>query len=207
MGQYLGERKIGTCESMYYMRLKEAQKLAEQGAKDNDGILFSDYLKDDVTRFRFPFPTEDTPDGIGDIRAMQEAWNKGFDIPAGCIEVNHQTITTHNAHTEGGYGLNIFLPCPYSKAFRDLGLKMSMGGAGEQFLTVRYQAIRDGKEKTIFACARCGQEQRFDDEDVENIKARAIEYFSVYDTRGKGDSYRGNQGLYDYATEIINRIK
>ena len=42
MGQYLKQQKIGTCESMYYLTLSEAQALAKQEAQDDDGITFDD---------------------------------------------------------------------------------------------------------------------------------------------------------------------
>lgn len=234
MGQYIKDRKIGTCESMYYMRLSEAQELARIGARDNDGVAFAEYLKDGATRFRFPFPDEDILDGDlaggdndgGDIEKMQKVYNAGFSIPAGGVEVNHDRICLHNEHEGGGHGINIFIPCPYSKEFREQGIKTSTGGSGEQWLKVRYFAMRAENPQcvctaacgagmghrsltvhTIFACARCGQEQRFGADDVERIKARAREYFAVYDRTGKNDSYGGNQGLYDYAMKVIARIK
>lgn len=201
MGQYLGQRKIGTCEMMYYMRLEEAQELAEQGAKDNDGISFTEYLADGQTKFRFPFPDEDQ--GI----PTDCKYDKSFMLPAGDIEVEHDTICVSNS-IDRTHNVNIFLPCPYSQEFKALGLKTSTGGPGEQMLNVRMQAIRDGRETTIFECARCGNLQRFDDEDTAKIKERAIEYYSVYDTTSKNPTYTGgNQGLYNYAMKVIERIK
>jgi len=206
MGQYYKGKKIGTCESMYYMRLSEAQELAKQGARDDDGITFESYLTDNATMFRFPFPDED--EGI----PANCQYDKGFNIPAGDLEdVGHSTICVGNTHKNGFHNMNIMIPCPYSKDFKDLILdgkvKQSNGGAGEQFLTVRFQAIRDGKEKTIFECSRCGQLQRFSDDDIDKIKERAKEYFECYNREGKNLSYKGDQGLYDQAIKIINRIK
>jgi len=135
-------------------------------------------------------------------------YNRGFDIPAGKLEdVGHDRLCFHNTHNNGGYGINIFVPCPHSKEFADAGIKTSTGGAGEQFLTVLFEGIRDGKIKTIFACARCGQEQRFRDDGIVKIKDRAREYFAVYDRTGKGELYGGNQGLFDNAMKVIERIK
>lgn len=210
MGQYLGNRKIGTCESMYYMRIDEARELAAQGKRDNDGIAFKDYLEDGATRFRFPFPDEDNLD-VNDAKTYAKH-DKGFDIPAGGVEVNHDTICLHTARKTGGAGVNIFIPCLYSQAFKDTGIQTSTGGAGEQFLTVLFNGMRKAgadtlREKTIFACARCEQMQCFDDADIEKIKARAREYFAAYDTTGKNPAYQGNQGLYDHAIKIIERIK
>lgn len=199
MGQYYKKSKIGTCESMYYMRLSEAQELAKHGAADDDGIKFSDYLTDGRTKWRFPFPDEDA--GIPD----DCKYNKSFMIPSGDIEVGHGEICISN-NIDGGNNVNIFLPCPYSKEFKEAGIRTSTGGPGQQMLKVVMEGMRDGKVKTIFECARCGEMQRFSDDDVEKIKKAAIEYFEPYDTTGKNPQYDGNQGLFDYAMEIIKRI-
>lgn len=201
MGQYYKGKKIGTCESMYYMRLQEAQELALQGASDDDGIKFEEMLKDNTTRFRFPFPNEDG-------KSLHDVSHEiGYNLPADGVSVDHGTICVSNSFNGAGNSVNIFLPCPYSQEFNSAGLKMSIGGAGEQFVAVLYQAMRDGKEKTIFACARCGEQQRFSDEDVEKIRERSREYFEPYNREGKSDTYGGNQGLYDNAMEIIKRIR
>jgi hypothetical protein len=47
--------------------------------------------------------------------------------------------------------------------------------------------------------------QRFSDEDVQKIKARAIEYFSVY--KREDYTYGGDKHMYEYAMKIIDRIK
>jgi hypothetical protein len=190
MGQYLNGKKIGTCECMYYLTLKEAQELAAVGARDDDGVLFSEYLSDNTTRFRFPFPGED---GTSFFEVDREPF-KTFALPCP-VEVNHEPIVVHNTHFGGGYGMNIWIPCPHDKTFT---LKTSNGGAGEQFICVEFEALRDGKVKTIFKCARCGQSQRFDDADIAKIKIRALEYYAVYAT--------SNPGLYDYAMKVIERI-
>ena len=197
MGQYYKGEKIGTCENMYYLNLATGQKLAEQSAADDDGVAFSEYLKDNITRWRFAWPEED---GAKFPDCGKDPF-KVFSLPCP-VEVNHDRITVHNTHQGGGYGINIFLPCPHSSNFP---LEMSRGGAGEQFISVKYQAIRDGAEKTIFACARCGHEQRFDDAETVKIKERAKEYFAVYH-REEGQP-GGDESYYQYAMKIIERIK
>lgn len=204
MGQYYKNSKIGTCESMYYMRLDEAKKLAIMGAADDDGIKFQSMLEDNETRFRFPFPDED---GCDHIILVGKNFDKGFDIPAGIIKVDHTEICVGSEHRGGGHNVNIFLPCIHSEEFKKTGLRLSSGGAGEQYLTVLFQAMREGKEKTIFACPRCGAQQRFDDKDIETLKSYAMEYFEPYNCEGKNPGYSGDQKLYDYAKKIIERIK
>lgn len=206
MGQYYKGSKIGTCESMYYLRLKEAQGLAEIGAADDDGIKFSEYLTDNVTKFRFPFPNEDS---MTRSERFNEPYDKSFMLPAGNIQVDHGTVCYSNSHKGGGHNVNIIMPCPHDPKFKGLleaGVKLSMGGAGPLFLGVLFEGIRDGKVKTIFECARCGSMMRFSDDEVAEIKRDATEYFKPYDTTGKNPAYGGNQGLYDYAMQVIERI-
>ena len=180
MGQYYKGKKIGTCESMYCMRLSEAQELAKQGKSDDNGIKFEEYLTDNTTRFRFPFPDEDK--GIPDDCRH----NKGFDVPAENIKMEHDDLAFHSSIEGAGGGVNIFIPCLHSDKFKDLiawsngKISLSRGGSGLQHLTILFNAIRDGKEKTIFSCARCGHQQRFSDDDIDEIKTNAKGYYSVY---------------------------
>lgn len=196
MGQYYKGRKIGTCETMYYMGIEEARYLADFGEKDDDGITFKEYLEDGITRWRFPWPKEQH-DKQTDIRM--------FSIPAGDIEIDHDDLCFHNTHITAGYGINIFVPCPHSKEFKDKGLRTSQGGLGEQWIIIKYEGMRPvspgSKEltlKTIFSCARCDNEFRLHDYDVLKVKQRAIEHFELY---------KNQQNVYNYAMEVINRIK
>jgi len=197
MGQYYKGRKIGTCESMYYMRLEEAQQLARMGAKHDDDINFKEYLQDNATMFRFPFPDEDN--GIPE----NCEFDRGVKIPAGRIDVRHDEVVIWNENKKGGNGMNIFIPCPHSNAFKDKNIKLSIGGTGEQYLYIRFQAIRDGKEKTIFNCARGGQLQRFDDDIIAKIKERAKEFFAV----PKNTVTEEEKKEYNEMLKIIDRIK
>lgn len=214
MGQYYKGRKIGTCESMYYMRMSEAEKLAKMGACDDDGIKFSDMLKDGVTRFRFPFPKEDGKDLLG----SDVMWSQGFVLPAGGVAIEHGNVCISSQPAQdtkdntGRENINIFVPCPYSQAFKDLGLKSSR--IGEQFIEVKFEGMRFANEtrtgalerKTIFECLRCGNLQRLPAEEVAKLKARALEYFEHYNEEGKNEGYKGDQERYDEAVKIINNL-
>jgi len=208
MGQYYKGKKIGTCENMYYMTLREAQTLAGMGVQDDDQIPFSDYLKDGVTRFRFPFPNEEGKD------LLSLKHDTSFILPVGDVEVNHDRICISNELNGGGHNVNIFIPCLYSKEFKDMGIKTSNAGVGEQMLGVKFQGMRlkegstiEFEEKTIFECSRCGQQQRFGSSDIEKIKARATEYYKVYDMTGKNPRYDGDQEKFNNAMKIINLLK
>ena len=201
MGQYYKGTKIGTCESMYYMRLSEAKKLARQGQADDDGIKFTEYLEDNVTRFRFPFPDEDQAEVTNTIYQLDHV--RSVSLPAEAISrsIDHDTITVANQDSDRK-NVNIFIPCPNSL---DFNLKSSL--VPEVKLSILFQAIRDGKEKTIFACNRCGQQQRFSDEDIQTLKKYAMECFQYMDTTGKNEGYQGDQERYEFMCEVINRIK
>lgn len=201
MGQYLNGGKIGTCENMYYMRIDEAEKLANMGARDDDGISFAEYLIDGVTRFRFRFPDEDLLDH--DVLVGKD-FKKGFMVPAGGIEAGqlHGRLT----HSTGGAGnVNIFIPCPYSNEFKQSGLAHSP--IGEQRFVVLFEAYREKKLRTIFACQLCDEMFWLPEEAVAQLKARAREYYEAYNTIGKNPEYKGDQELYKYAMQVIDRIQ
>lgn len=192
MGQYLNGEKIGTCENMYYMRLSQAQKQASHGGRDDDGITFESMLKDNETRFRFPWPDEDGREKAGLLYSNVTDFERGFTIPVPPeIEVNHGEICVSNCHKGGGHNVNMFLPCPHSKEFQDMGIKTSTDGAGQQYITIMYKAMRlkidhetekeipnEYEETTLYACSRCGQLQRTSRHELEIIKAYATEHFT-----------------------------
>jgi hypothetical protein len=111
MGEYAkvkgtGERiKIGTCESMYYLRADQAgQVWPVRGSVDPVGDRFE-------IRFRFPFPDEDGRSPGNFAKGNGEDFDRdyrvsGVTVPAG---VDHRSVqfTARN-----GYLLSI--PCPES---------------------------------------------------------------------------------------------
>ena len=195
MGQYYKGDKIGTCELMYYITLKEAEQLAKKGQKDDDGIYFADYLKDNTTKWRFPFPCEDNKNGSFDFNNRQP-FKPDFLLFADSLVVDvEHTEKCFSCSVDGVYNVNIFVPCPFSK---DFDIKTSMGfNKREVILLPKFEAYRQGERKTIFACGYCGELQRFD-KGVEHIKAYSSEHYKVYET--------GNKGLYEYARKVIDRL-
>lgn len=224
MGQYYKGEKIGTCESMYYMRLSQAQKLASIGAVDDDKISFLEYCTDGVTRFRFPFPDED---GVEEAGLYSNGYIKAFDrgflvpVPDG-IEINHTHKCAGNTLCDGTHNVNMFIPCIYSEEFKNTGIQLSSGGAGQRYINIMYKAMRpkivDGKEtkelvlSTLFECARCGQLQRVSNEEMARIKEMAIEHYSAkYRLVAQRDLdneplVAQNKKALDEALETINRM-
>ena len=79
MAKYLKDRKIGTCENMYYLRLDEAKEYAKLGISDDDNQIFKEYLEDNQTRFRFAWPEEDRTSF--EIDGDKRKYDKSFSLP------------------------------------------------------------------------------------------------------------------------------
>lgn len=207
MGQYYKGLKIGTCETMYYLTLPQAQELAKQGAMDDDDIAFADYISDEITKFRFCFPDED---GKTQKELLQtNNYQPHFRLYSyeGLEYIDHDTVVLRHELNDGGDSANIFIPCPYSKEFKDKDIKMSIGGISEPKLDVIMQAIRQDKETTIFRCASCGQMFRLNDEAIEKLKAYNLKKFELLNQEGKNEPDEEKQKQYDYAIKVINRIR
>ena len=176
-------------------------------------------MTDGVTRFRFPFPQEDE---IADDLCNAKLFDEGFLVPCPeSVEVNHSTICLGSQLYNKSDNVNIFIPCPHSKEFRDTGIKTSTPPF-HQFLKVCYKAMRpkivDGKEtkelveSTLFECARCGQLQRVSHEEMELIKEKAREYYTakyrlVSQRELDNESLvEQNRKALELALETINRM-
>ena len=219
MGQYYNGSKIGTCETIYYLRLSQAERLAKQGARDDDEISFADYLKDGETKFRFPFPDEDDDFLLEDPRPDISDFNRGYLIPVGNVidsfEDNHEEICISNQLQGGGDSVNMFIPCPYSRKFKEMGIRTSIGGFGENKVHIVMEAMRaDGKngeliKRTIYKCARCGSLFRITLEETKKLKEYLKEYYKE-PTRSPGskseEQYNGEMERWQERQEIINRI-
>jgi len=110
MGEYAkfhGERiKIGTCEEMYYLREDQAH-LVEAQSGNVDPFSPEDQQ---VIRFRFPWPDEDT-EAPG---AFEAAFDRSVHVPGAVPpkDFAHHSIQFASTHPTG-YLLN--LPCPESR--------------------------------------------------------------------------------------------
>ncbi len=220
MGQYYKGNKIGTCETMYYMRLDEAVKLALLNARDDDNQSFASLLTDNVTMFRFPFPDEDILAKQNNLASRKE-FNPSFKLflPPN-FEVIHGNITT----SHGQPNVNYFIPCPYDK---ECTIKHSP--LPQQTISIMYQAMRyplaesvDGTiyenrntnmvKATLYECSTCGQLQRTSQEEM----AEVVEYNKTYFTEihtprdmpmwKDPDFIAKNKKELDYKLEILRRI-
>lgn len=202
MGQYYKGKKIGTCENMYYIRMEFAKKRAEVGGRDDDGITFAEMLIDDATRFRFPFPEEDHL--ANDIIDSPTTPSVKFGI--GSIEVEHVEMCI-SSNSRNLSNVNIFLPCLHSKAFKNLLQIIQTSPIPECEVSILFQAMRNGKEKTIFGCVRCDAQQWFEDKEIEELKAYFIDSIKHRNQENRNSPDEQLQQEYERLMEIISRIK
>lgn len=154
MGEYAdfnGQRiKIGTCESMYYLRADQ-RHLVSGGDLAHVGA--DKYWQ--AVRFRFPFPDEDSiaPGNFDDFdRALTIR-----DMPAP-VDVNHGI----RQFTTDGY--NVCLPCPESGHVisSDDGsvIKVNRNAYPGAVALDQQRLLADGRLVGVFRCLGCGAKWR-----------------------------------------------
>lgn len=148
MGEYARykgqEIKIGTCESMYYLRADQAH-LVEPLPNSLDPLECADRI-----RFRFPWPDEDHVEPGAFERYARTA---GLYVDAD-PEVDHGTVQ-FSAHA----GYLISLPCPESAVAKASTLKIARNGfAGSTHIAE--QRCLDGVRMLVCQCGGCGSKWR-----------------------------------------------
>lgn len=183
MGEYFKGIKLGTCENLYYARLSDVQALLGAGeyADPRNGY-----------RYRFPFPEEDgTPVG------QYQEYDKGLriyftaaDLPDLYAELHSDRWDHINIyHHVSGPNCNIIIPCIYSPAFAQTGLKTSSPGTA---IDIKQQKQVDGEVWTVVACSACGALIRLDRDAAFALAAYIEKHYT-------------HQG--DYYAEVANRIR
>jgi hypothetical protein len=147
MGEYASYRgqrtKIGTCESMYYLR---AEQVGLVGALPGnvDPIMDREHI-----RFRFPFPAEDgTAPGAFEHPLPELVVN----YPAELYSEGHGTVSVDNGKSHG-QRLSAALPCPTAAP----EIWHQYVRAYPARVKIAYQGYRgdDGNLAVIVECAYC----------------------------------------------------
>lgn len=168
MGEYAmyrGERiKIGTCESMYYLRAEQAGDV--QPLPGNVNPTDPDDLR--AIRFRFPWPDEDgiEPGALGHGEYERGPW-LNLDLPA-LAHVDHYSVQFKSTNAEGYL---VSLPCPESNSpmltvMAENGIRVGRNGFPGNVRLVE-QAWRGGRLVGILQC-QCGA--RFNLPAVEDVQ-------------------------------------
>jgi hypothetical protein len=147
--------KIGTCESMYYLRADQA-RMVEPESGSVDPVRDAEHI-----RFRFPFPDEDAiaPGGFEDYNRRIRL--DGMRPPAELAE-DHYSVQFHHDH-----GYNLSVRCPESVPNTDAyGMRVELpdglvvhrnGFRGAVFLS--QQVYHEGMLVPVLSCA-CGMAWR-----------------------------------------------
>lgn len=141
--RYLGQEvKIGTCESMYYLRADQAWKVSAlpgnvdpMSSRDRESL-----------RFRFPFPSEDSiAPGQFDYPLPDVVVSYPAELPA---EHGNVSVETRPGR---GRRMSAYLPCPmvapdlWHQYVRD----------STPAVRIAYQGVRGGALAVIVECAYC----------------------------------------------------
>lgn len=205
MGEYATYKgssiKIGTCESMYYLR--DDQRSAVSGYSFDAETL-------GVIRFRFPFPDEDQIEP-----GAFEDYDRGVRIPGWQLPADFAGHYSVQFKAEPGYLLS--LPCPEQFGRMDAGgaTMVELAGGGSVRVgrngwsggpKLMYQGHRDGCLASIVGCGSCGALWRLD-------HGRALEVADAFmaeaertEWRRRYDDVRGEWSS-DYAWELANSAK
>lgn len=155
MGEYAlradgQEIKVGTCESMYYLRFDQLDQITGiSGSLDPSSPSTWDYV-----RFRFPFPHEDgiQPGEFADYDYSVALW--GIEPP----EIEHSMI-----QFVAREGFNVMLPCPVSLEGQLFSVESSKihknGYAGD--VRIVQQRVWEGRLVLVAACGGCGSRYRY----------------------------------------------
>jgi hypothetical protein len=206
MGEYAtfnGEHvKIGTCESMYYLRWDQAHTVTpERGSLDP-------VAERDQLLFRFPWPWEDhLAPGSGD---MGSAWgDRSFRVNARFASADGFEHGTVQLRGNNGYLTSI--PCPEgadvetvqgslgitSTHMHVAGLKIGLNGYGGPSELVA-QRWWDGKLVAVVQCKGCGRMWRLPElemalpilESIQTEVDRIVHHFDLTGQRADGDIMR-----------------
>lgn len=164
MGEYARFRgesvKIGTCESMYYLRADQRGEVT--------GYDFASCL--DEIRFRFPFPDEDAL-GPGSF----EDYDRGVRIPGWRLPADYEHNGSVQFRAEPGYLLSI--PCPeqYAREGNEglqtvtpEGLVIHRNGWHGGYVVRQTKHVGD-EWWTVVACGSCSGAWRLPLEHAESV--------------------------------------
>ena len=174
MGEYArrksdgAEIKIGTCESMYYLRLEDKDKVSPM-----EGSGFGHY-------WRLPFPDEDNilPGDYEDYNRKERIYreNDNFTDPSTANEPG-----TMQMHNESGLLVNV--KCYHGEKLPEDSKDVKFHWNGKSWFLELYCLRTDGdKVFPIVACRFCGKMWRYEWSDVEEynpleLRERLRKYF------------------------------
>ena len=143
--QYKGQNiKIGTCESMYYLRADQAHLVTARSG-NVDPVKDAEHI-----RFRFPWPDEDH---------IEPGHFENFDrsLPVPFVELPE--IEHYGTQFTAAGGYSAYLPCPagQDEIWKDRRVNRS---SGEPAVALTEQRYWDGLLVAVCRCVACGAKYR-----------------------------------------------
>ena len=159
--------KLGTCESLYYIRHGDLVRMIAAGEVEKmPGNDAPEAYLDGSYRFRFPFPDED------DLRPFTyQDYDRAFVVSvtgAGLLFTDeHYTVGASFQPRGGGYNVNVSLPCPQSADFD----QVKSSGITWQVVEIVQQRPIDGDLWTVVRCPYCHAAWRLPTEEAVKLAA------------------------------------
>lgn len=149
--------KLGTCEDLLYVRRSELERIVASGvtSKLSGNLEPGEYLKNETFRYRFPFPDEDGQNWSQWMGRSAER-KLVLGVPRDLAQMDHYEVW-QSVKADGGFNVNVALPCPASKAFA--ALKTSPLPALFP-LAISQQRWLGGELLVVVDCGWCGAKVR-----------------------------------------------
>lgn len=156
--------KLGTCESLYYMRADQIHHLVT--AKHSDVPASVKQAGEYGYRFRFPFPDEDHIP-IGTF----EDYSRGIDVPGLKFsdlseDYEHRDIFIQGAGFDSKITLGVSVVCPFGDKEPKPQVRSPFNGSEMQIVAQRH--AEDGL-MTVIRCRACNSMYRVPFADAERI--------------------------------------
>jgi len=170
MGEYATiqgtELKLGTMDDFRYVRHDEVEKWHGEGSAD-----LAEYLADESTLYRFPFPWEDGQSV--DQAAQRNMFEPVIVLRSPQFEgLEHHPVCKGFSFPGGGYNVNLYVPCPFT--LREQGPQAGnttlCSSLPEFHLRVYGERWAGSEGRTIFACPYCEHLYSLDAPHIEALR-------------------------------------
>ena len=188
MGEYAKRKsdnkvvKIGTCESMYYLRYEDRKKVIQESSSLNPAKELNLY-------WRLPVPEEDkVPIGEYEKSRISSQLYKKRENGTGYDSFEDERTLEdpgffQMSHKESGLLINV--PCYHGMKLPDLGgAKVFWNGKGHNFELVGVKNTETGL-RPLVCCRHCGKMWSYDFEDI-------MDYVSNKELKKRLENYRDN---------------
>ena len=161
MGEHVSHNgesvKIGTCEELFYLRFDQAEGFLRQCERQPGNLPPMEYLNPaHGWKYRFPFPDEDNTDP-----GCFQDYNKSLCVsvdPDFMNGVEHDTLQ-HECNTkQGGYRVNVSIPCPATLAGNDDPATPKHSQLPDRFPMeiIQQKQMTNGQLWLVCRCGWCG---------------------------------------------------